>query len=113
MIHLKCWFLPVIRALHSVTGERGIVISRSTFPSSGKWAGHWLGDNISKWDQLYKSIIGMMEFSLFGISYTGADICGFNDNTTYDMCARWMQLGAFYPYSRNHNGIGFVVSVEN
>uniref|UniRef100_A0A8C6XI99 P-type domain-containing protein n=1 Tax=Naja naja TaxID=35670 RepID=A0A8C6XI99_NAJNA len=99
---------PTYEALHSITGERGIVISRSTYPSSGKWAGHWLGDNISKWDQLYKSIIGMMEFSLFGISYTGADICGFNDNTTYDMCARWMQLGAFYPYSRNHNGIGFV-----
>ncbi|XP_013922389.1 PREDICTED: maltase-glucoamylase, intestinal-like, partial [Thamnophis sirtalis] len=99
---------PTYEALHSITGERGIVISRSTYPSSGKWAGHWLGDNVSKWDQLYKSIIGMMEFSLFGISYTGADICGFNDNTTYEMCARWMQLGAFYPYSRNHNGIGFI-----
>ncbi|KAM6442830.1 sucrase-isomaltase, intestinal [Liasis olivaceus] len=99
---------PTYDALHSITGERGIVISRSTYPSSGKWAGHWLGDNFSKWDQLYKSIIGMMEFSLFGISYTGADICGFNENTTYELCARWMQLGAFYPYSRNHNGIGFV-----
>uniref|UniRef100_A0A8D2KQH1 alpha-glucosidase n=1 Tax=Varanus komodoensis TaxID=61221 RepID=A0A8D2KQH1_VARKO len=98
---------PTYDALHSVTGERGIVISRSTYPSSGKWAGHWLGDNFSRWDQLYKSIIGMMEFSLFGISYTGADICGFIGDTTYEMCARWMQLGAFYPYSRNHNGIGY------
>lgn len=98
---------PTYDALHSVTGERGIVISRSTYPSSGKWAGHWLGDNFSKWDQLAKSIIGMMEFSLFGISYTGADICGFNDHTNYQLCARWMQLGAFYPYSRNHNGLGW------
>ncbi|XP_053164989.1 sucrase-isomaltase, intestinal [Hemicordylus capensis] len=97
---------PTYDALHSITGQRGMVISRSTYPSSGKWAGHWLGDNFSRWDQLYKSIIGMMEFSLFGISFTGADICGFNDHTTYQMCARWMQLGAFYPYSRNHNGLG-------
>ncbi|XP_072852258.2 sucrase-isomaltase, intestinal isoform X2 [Pogona vitticeps] len=97
---------PTYDALHSVTGERGIVISRSTYPSSGRWAGHWLGDNYSRWDQLYKSIIGMMEFSLFGMSYTGADICGFNEETTYQMCARWTQLGAFYPYSRNHNGLG-------
>ncbi|XP_040043098.2 sucrase-isomaltase, intestinal [Gasterosteus aculeatus] len=97
---------PTYNALLSVTGKRGIVVTRSTYPTSGKWAGHWLGDNYSSWDQLFKSIIGMMEFSLFGISYTGADICGFFNAAEYEMCLRWMQLGAFYPYSRNHNGKG-------
>ncbi|KAJ7995347.1 hypothetical protein DPEC_G00243620 [Dallia pectoralis] len=95
---------PTYDALLSVTGKRGIVVTRSSYPSSGKWSGHWLGDNVSKWDQLYKSIIGMMEFSLFGISYTGADICGFFETAEREMCLRWMHLGAFYPYSRNHNG---------
>ncbi|KAH0624124.1 hypothetical protein JD844_007538 [Phrynosoma platyrhinos] len=90
-------------AMHNATGERGIVITRSTYPSSGRWAGHWLGDNYARWDQLDKSIIGIMEFSLFGISYSGADICGFFNDTTYEMCARWMELGAFYTFSRNHN----------
>ncbi|XP_068602006.1 sucrase-isomaltase, intestinal [Brachionichthys hirsutus] len=97
---------PTYDALLNVTRRRGIVVTRSTYPSSGKWAGHWLGDNAASWDQLYKSIIGMMEFSLFGISYTGADICGFFGEAEYEMCVRWMQLGAFYPYSRNHNGKG-------
>ncbi|KAJ8368020.1 hypothetical protein SKAU_G00080480 [Synaphobranchus kaupii] len=97
---------PTYDALLKITGERGIVVTRSTYPSSGKWAGHWLGDNNAEWDQLHKSIIGMMEFSLFGISYTGADICGFFNAAYYDLCLRWMQLGAFYPYSRNHNGLG-------
>uniref|UniRef100_A0A8C0TM78 Sucrase-isomaltase n=1 Tax=Canis lupus familiaris TaxID=9615 RepID=A0A8C0TM78_CANLF len=94
---------PSYDALQKTTGKRGIVISRSTYPSGGRWGGHWLGDNYAKWDNLDKSIIGMMEFSLFGISYTGADICGFFNNSEYELCARWMQLGAFYPYSRNHN----------
>ncbi|KAM4889329.1 sucrase-isomaltase, intestinal [Thomomys bottae] len=94
---------PTYDALQKTTGKRGIVISRSTYPTAGRWGGHWLGDNYANWDNLDKSIIGMMEFSLFGMSYTGADICGFFNNSEYHLCARWMQLGAFYPYSRNHN----------
>ncbi|XP_019467235.2 maltase-glucoamylase, intestinal-like, partial [Meleagris gallopavo] len=102
---------PTLDALRSITKERGIVITRSTYPTSGQWAGHWLGDNTAAWDQMPKSIIGMMEFSLFGVSYTGADICGFFSDSEYELCARWMQLGAFYPFSRNHNGKGAKVNV--
>ena len=50
---------PPSRAVQEVTGQRGIVITRSTFPSSGRWGGHWLGDNTAAWDQLQKSIIGV------------------------------------------------------
>lgn len=40
------------------TGKRSMVLSRSTFPGSGKHIGHWLGDNDSQWVQLKESIIG-------------------------------------------------------
>ncbi|XP_077970548.1 maltase-glucoamylase-like [Styela clava] len=98
---------PTVDACRASTGERCMVISRSTYPGSGKHVGHWLGDNASIWEHLRTSIIGIMEFNLFGIPYIGADVCGFFVDTTESLCRRWMQVGAFYPFDRNHNGKGW------
>ncbi|CAD5208486.1 unnamed protein product [Bursaphelenchus xylophilus] len=97
--------ISTYNALRESTGKRGQVISRSTFPGAGRFAGHWLGDNTARWEDLRTSVIGAQEFNMFGIPFVGSDVCGFLGTTNEELCLRWQQLGAFHSFYRNHNDI--------
>jgi alpha-glucosidase len=40
-----------------------------------------------------------------GMPFSGMDVGGFTGNPTISLYARWMQIGAFIPYFRNHTGV--------
>ncbi|KAL2376015.1 hypothetical protein RJZ90_007785 [Blastomyces dermatitidis] len=68
--------------------RRPFIIGRSTFSGSGKWAGHWGGDNQSRWAYMFFSIPQGLSFSLFGIPMFGVDTYGFNGNSDEELCNR-------------------------
>jgi alpha-glucosidase len=93
-----------LRRIHPT--KRPFLLGRSTFPGSGRWAGHWGGDNDALWAHMALSIPQALGFSVFGVPMFGVDTCGFGGNSGLELCARWMMLSAFFPFYRNHNILG-------
>jgi alpha-glucosidase (family GH31 glycosyl hydrolase) len=87
--------------------QRPFVLTRANFIGSGMFASKWLGENRSKWEFLCYSIIGLYNYQMFDMPLVGANICGFLEDADEELCLRWMQLGTFYPFTRNNNHARF------
>lgn len=72
-----------------------MIIERSAYSGIGKYSGRWLGDNYSSAKDMGQSVVGIMAQNIAGVPMVGADVCGFNGNTTAELCARWYMTAAF------------------
>lgn len=100
--HLEC------RATHEALvrldpEKRPFVLSRSGHAGIQRYAALWTGDTTSTWPQLALSVRMLLGLSLSGVPFCGADIGGFAGWCSPELFARWMQIGALYPFARTHS----------
>jgi alpha-glucosidase len=82
--------------------KRPFVLTRSNFLGGHRYAAAWTGDNEASWKHLRMSIPMSLNLSLSGQPFNGADIGGFFGETSPELFAHWIAVGAFYPFARAH-----------
>ncbi len=85
---------------------RSFHLCRSGFAGIQRWSTSWMGDNGSCWEHLEMSLGQLINMGLSGVPFVGVDIGGFFGNATPELFARWIQIGALYPFSRAHTCSG-------
>ncbi|MBK7405200.1 MAG: DUF5110 domain-containing protein [Phycisphaerales bacterium] len=86
--------------------RRPFVLSRANYLGGQRYAATWSGDNSAEWYHLESSVPMVINLGLSGNPFTGPDIGGFAGNGDGRMFARWMGVGAMFPFARGHTGKG-------
>nr|MBC7245132.1 DUF4968 domain-containing protein [Chloroflexota bacterium] len=82
--------------------QRPFVLTRSGWAGVQRYALSWTGDNLSTWEHLRLTMPMVMGLGLSGLAFTGADVGGFSGGADAELLVRWMQMGTFLPFFRNH-----------
>jgi len=84
------------------SNERPFILTRAGFSGLQRYCAIWTGDNVASDEHMLLGVRLMCGLGVSGIPFTGVDVAGFIGTTTTDLYTRWMQLGSFFPYYRNH-----------
>ena len=92
--------------LQNAPDSRPFILTRAAFCGIQTAAAMWSGDNSSTWEHLAESLPMLMNLGLSGVPFVGADVGGFAGDADGELLTRWIQVGALYPFCRNHSARG-------
>lgn len=87
------------------TNKRLFNLTRAGYAGLQRYTAIWTGDNRSEEDHMLLGVRLLNSLGLSGVAFTGMDIGGFTGNPSVSLYARWIQIGAFNPYFRNHAAV--------
>ncbi|PWS26514.1 glycoside hydrolase family 31 [Pedobacter yonginense] len=82
--------------------KRPFVMTRSAFAGVQRYSTVWSGDNQAKDEHLLLGVLLNNQMSLSGIPFVGPDLGGYTGDGNKDLYKRWIEVGVFSPYLRNH-----------
>lgn len=85
--------------------RRPFILTRAGYAGLQRYTAIWTGDNRAEDNHMIAGIRLLNSLGLSGVAFTGMDVGGFTGNPTISLYARWIQLGAFIPYFRNHTAV--------
>jgi alpha-glucosidase len=86
--------------------ERPLVLTRAGYAGIQRCAATWTGDNSSTWNHLRISVPMLLNLGVSGSPLVGDDIGGYAGSPSPELLTRWIELGAFNPFFRDHTEKG-------
>lgn len=87
-------------------GKRPFILTRAGYAGIQRYSAVWTGDNEATDDHMLLSARMVNSLGLSGISFTGPDVGGFMGNPSRELYLRWLSLGVYTPFFRNHSAWG-------
>ena len=105
---------------HYNKDKRNFIVTRGGYAGTHRHAAYWTGDSASSWDFLKINIPEVLNWGMSGQPFSGCDIGGFGScgdtpggevlgagviqggQPSPELLTRWMTMGAFLPWYRNH-----------
>ena len=88
-----------------LNGKRPFVLTRAGYAGIQRYSAVWTGDNTSTEKDILMGVRLVNSMGLSGISFTGPDVGGFVGTPTKEMFGRWLSIGVFTPFFRNHSEV--------
>ncbi len=88
-----------------MNGQRPFVLTRAGYSGVQKYSAQWTGDNVSTDEHMLLGFRLLNSMGLSGVPFVGMDVGGFMGNPTPELFVRWMSLGVYMPFFRNHVAI--------
>lgn len=92
--------------LKRYSDKRHFILTRAGFSGIQRYSAIWTGDNAATEEHLSLACTMPLNMGLSGMPFIGTDVGGFIDDASQRLYMRWMELGVFTPFFRQHSEYG-------